>query len=86
MKVSMGNGVELPNATIGDLKQSLWIYCYDLTFDQAYALFSDISATSTITWEMIDDVPPLIYQGYTSLSAINVSEGEVSARLDRPGA
>lgn len=80
-RVVMADGTELADAEIGYANGHIWCYLQNITLPMAYDLFSDPQKTGTLVFdygEMQD-----VYEGFTQMNTIKITEDGVDVRLDK---
>lgn len=83
-KLTLYDGTDLENCECGlSSNGTLWCYLKNMTFSQAFSLFSDAEKTAKIDFtygEMVDS-----HEGYTTMIAIiQDAEDQVKLALIRP--
>lgn len=75
-RITLNDGTELDNCECGYSEKSLWCSFSELTFAQAYALFSDPEKNSKIIFDIIDDyrIIRTTYSGFEKLTSISQRE------------
>lgn len=80
-RIVMADGTEMIDAEIGYANGHIWCFLKNITLPMAYDLFSDTRKTGTLIFnygEMQD-----VYEGYTQVNTIKISEDGVDVRLDK---
>lgn len=83
-RIVMADGTELMDSEIGYSNQHIWCFLKNITLPVAYDLFSNPQKTGTLIFdygEMQD-----VYEGFTQINTIKISEDGVDVRLDKEAA
>ena len=83
-RLILADGSRLEGCSCGyDGEYSLWCFLKNLTFGDAFQLFSDPARFVTVIFEMEDAaaVTRITYTGLTELSAIQQGGNEINVRL-----
>lgn len=83
-RVVMADGTELIDAEIGYAYGHIWCYLQNITLPMAYDLFSNPQKTGTLIFDYGDMRD--VYEGFTQVNTIKISEDGVDVRMDKEGA
>lgn len=81
-KVVMADGTELLDAEIGYTDQHIWCFLKNVTFPEAYDLFSDPLKTQVLIFDYGDMQD--VHEGFTELHTIKKTEDGVNVRMNKP--
>ena len=80
----LADGTVLEGSRCGYAEHHLWCYVTGLTMMEAFAVFSNPEKTRTI--KFLYGTVEEVYEGFTEMNVIKVSEFTVDIRLVRPNA
>lgn len=83
-RIVMADGTELMDAEIGYANRHIWCHLKNITLPMAYDLFSNPQKTGTLIFDYGDMRD--VYEGFTQVNTIKISEYGVDVRMDKEGA
>ena len=80
--IVLADGTVLENCTCSYAEHMLWCMAHNMTINEAFAVFSNPEKTRILKY--VYGTYEKVYEGFTELNVIKVSEFTVDIRLIRP--